>query len=803
MKRILSMTLSVLLAIAIVAGQFIGAPPVARAVADSSDELLFSDSGVHGGIPGDTISNNGGVYTPASNCWEWNSNTRVLTIDNFSYETTADYGIRFNLTAGDATIVLNGDVRITGEKAAVRGDGTTITIGGNGHLLATAMRSDGYGIEVEDGDLEILDPAEVAAIGFKAIYVSNGDVAVSGKFVYALGTGYGIQTVDGAITINGGKVLATVTGSNTTAIESDTDLVISGDAIVTATAGNAAIRSVNGGIVINTSGSVTATGGQVGLVSGGRGTHRSIDIISGDVTATGGWVDVMAMGSISIDALALYNGQNGSADYVTVLNTANMINVYSLGCGRAFSTSIAGNTVTVTGTLNGAPTLMGLDIPTGVTVIWDATLKGTFHPLINLVGEGLLVISDTGVIEASGGAAIGKRGTVSVLAEPGATLSPASGAYLVEFDASSGTATGKYTQPGIGDVPILTGTRITGEWTVTLTAPSAGSYLWSGAGTNGQTTQSITLVPLTGDVNALVTVSAGGGNGGGGNGGGGSNDKHYTVSFDTAGARAVKPQSVASGDAATKPADPIRAGYVFSGWFTDTQLTKAYDFTAKVTKDFTLYAKWTQAGGDTDEDAESPLENGEFVWYIQGDDQGNARADDHVTRAEIAVVFYRLLADPNKGDPIEGAYPDVESGMWYAQAINRLTEMGILTGYPDGTFRPNGFITRAELTAIIARLEKLTLETTNPFADVTDAHWAHGYISAVYIKGWVSGYPGGTFKPDALASRAEAVKMINAELGREYDAEKLPTESPFPDLDTTHWAYGEIIAATAYGENVL
>jgi hypothetical protein len=135
----------------------------------------------------------------------------------------------------------------------------------------------------------------------------------------------------------------------------------------------------------------------------------------------------------------------------------------------------------------------------------------------------------------------------------------------------------------------------------------------------------------------------------------------------------------------------------------------------------------------------------------------------------------------------------VPGGEWFSEPINFLVELGILNGYPDGTFQPDAYITRAEFTAVVARIEALKTGSSVSFADVQADYWASGYIAAVFEKGWVHGYPDGLFHPGENINRASAVKLTNAILGRAAGA--VPGTSPFPDLTSDHWAFGEFVSA--------
>jgi hypothetical protein len=140
----------------------------------------------------------------------------------------------------------------------------------------------------------------------------------------------------------------------------------------------------------------------------------------------------------------------------------------------------------------------------------------------------------------------------------------------------------------------------------------------------------------------------------------------------------------------------------------------------------------------------------------------------------------------------------VESGLWYAQAVNYLTSQGILSGYPDGDFKPDAPITRAELTAIVERLDSDPKTGANPFADLDGSHWAVNAILSAASKGWIAGYPDGTFKPDASITRAEAIKVVNGFLDRRQFAAGFAQAhpSPYADLTPAHWAYADIIEAS-------
>jgi len=134
---------------------------------------------------------------------------------------------------------------------------------------------------------------------------------------------------------------------------------------------------------------------------------------------------------------------------------------------------------------------------------------------------------------------------------------------------------------------------------------------------------------------------------------------------------------------------------------------------------------------------------------------------------------------------------------WYAQPVAYLASNGILKGYLDGTFRPDANITRAELATMLSRFENLRETSASAFPDVV-GHWAEKSVNSAAAKGWVSGYPDGTFKPENNITRAETVAVVNRMLERTVLKEDLPGWAPrYADLLDSHWAYADIIEASA------
>jgi uncharacterized repeat protein (TIGR02543 family) len=302
-------------------------------------------------------------------------------------------------------------------------------------------------------------------------------------------------------------------------------------------------------------------------------------------------------------------------------------------------------------------------------------------------------------------------------------------------------------------------------------------------------------------------------------GGGKNNPTVYTITYDTAslGGGSLAPQSPTSFTVEDLPVsvpNASRNGYTFAGWYLDaahnTQLVQSGGVWQITTVgDKVLYARWNNipsgpnnpggGGGTNIPDSTTPLAQfeGDHIPYIFGYPDGTVRPERNITRAEIAVIFFRLLADDEKTVPRVSNFRDVRSGAWYAQAVAYLESLGILLGYPDGTFKPDRPISRAEFAAVAARFDELDSTTENAFSDIPSTHWALSYINSAAVRGWVQGFPDNTFRPDERTSRAQVVTVINRMLQRILRTEDIPSDiTTFTDLPRNHWAYADIIEAS-------
>ena len=186
--------------------------------------------------------------------------------------------------------------------------------------------------------------------------------------------------------------------------------------------------------------------------------------------------------------------------------------------------------------------------------------------------------------------------------------------------------------------------------------------------------------------------------------------------------------------------------------------------------------------------------------YIVGYGNGEVRPQNNITRAEVATIFFRLLTDDVRDENLTktNRYSDVAATSWYNTAVSTLSSMGIITGYPDGTFRPNAAITRAEFAAIAARFDNDGDKTAAKFSDIA-THWAKDEISIAYNNGWITGYPDGTFGPQRDITRAETMTLVNRILNRQPETEDdlLPNMTVWTDnASPKAWYYLAVQEAT-------
>ena len=191
------------------------------------------------------------------------------------------------------------------------------------------------------------------------------------------------------------------------------------------------------------------------------------------------------------------------------------------------------------------------------------------------------------------------------------------------------------------------------------------------------------------------------------------------------------------------------------------------------------------------------LERGDHYAYIVGYEDDTIRPQNNITRAEVATIFFRLLTDESREAyfTTDCDFTDVNGSAWYANTVATLSNAGILAGYPDGSFRPNDPITRAEFAAIATRFDDLAAADST-FTDI-DGHWAEDAINAAYGAGWVGGYPDGTFRPNNNITRAEVMSLVNRVLDREVDEDGMLDDMlTWIDNEPGTWYYEAVQEAT-------
>ena len=171
----------------------------------------------------------------------------------------------------------------------------------------------------------------------------------------------------------------------------------------------------------------------------------------------------------------------------------------------------------------------------------------------------------------------------------------------------------------------------------------------------------------------------------------------------------------------------------------------------------------------------------------------------NMTRAEVTTMFARLLTEQIEADKTyTNTFNDVPSSYWAANYIGYMQQFGIVTGFSDGSFRPNAPVTRAQFAAIASRFEKLT-EGTKSFTDVPSTYWAAKYINFAATRGWVTGYADGTFRPANPITRAEVAavtcRLLERTADQAYVRSHLSQLRTFRDMSESHWAYWYAIEA--------
>ena len=275
----------------------------------------------------------------------------------------------------------------------------------------------------------------------------------------------------------------------------------------------------------------------------------------------------------------------------------------------------------------------------------------------------------------------------------------------------------------------------------------------------------------------------------GGNGGHGGSTR-YTLTYVSNGGTEYKAERYDSGTTVKVNKTPVREGYLFTGWYADRKLTDEIS-RIKMTGNKTVYAGWKKNVSALH--IPDMLNGDDHFAYVAGYTDGTVRPNAKITRAEVAMIFYRLLDEDVRAanESSTNTFSDVTENMWCNTAVSTIARLKIVKGRSAENFDPNAPITRAEFATICARFDHSSVEGTESFSDI-HGHWAEKFVERAAALGWVNGYMDGTFRPNATITRAEAMAMINRVLGRLPESEKdlLPGMKTWPDnADPSAWYY--------------
>ncbi|CAM3669397.1 S-layer homology domain-containing protein [Saccharibacillus brassicae] len=181
--------------------------------------------------------------------------------------------------------------------------------------------------------------------------------------------------------------------------------------------------------------------------------------------------------------------------------------------------------------------------------------------------------------------------------------------------------------------------------------------------------------------------------------------------------------------------------------------------------------------------------------YILGYQNGSFKPEQDITRAELAAIVGRITGVTTG----TAAFSDVKNGSWASTVAGPAAASGIMTGYSDGTFKPNASITRAELAAALAKLLPQsglnTSASATGFRDLAAGHWVTEAAAQLQAAGVITGYADGSFKPEQAITRAEAVTMINRLIGLDASTTQ-PGAGEWTDVASAYWAHDAILAAS-------
>lgn len=278
-------------------------------------------------------------------------------------------------------------------------------------------------------------------------------------------------------------------------------------------------------------------------------------------------------------------------------------------------------------------------------------------------------------------------------------------------------------------------------------------------------------------------------------GGNSNSSTSYTITATAGDGGSISPKGSVSASKGTDSTFTVTAkdGYKIADVLVDGKSVGAVDeYTFKdISASHTIKATFKATGGFA-------LNKDDHTAYVTGYDDGTVRPNANITRAETATMLYRLLTDERMAEikTTKHSFNDIPNGAWYTEAVATMSNGGYITGYEDNTFRGNNNITRAEFVTMLVRFIKVE-DADCSFTDVPKAHWAYSYIATAAANEWLTGYEDGTFRPEQAISRAEAMAIINRVLERGVNADGLlANHKNFTDNSTSDWYYYEVIEAT-------
>ena len=319
---------------------------------------------------------------------------------------------------------------------------------------------------------------------------------------------------------------------------------------------------------------------------------------------------------------------------------------------------------------------------------------------------------------------------------------------------------------------------------------------WLGTDGITRTSNEVLDLTVTGDMTFTAQYAKDSGSGGS------TGTARYTIEASAGHGGGISPDGrvrVSRGSDKTFRITPD-AGYEIADVLVDGESVGAvsrYTFET-VRKNHTIEAEFRAVEKAPDTGVDRWLNTTDHMAYLNGYGTGLFGPDDHMTRAQAAQMFYNLLLDQEVSAAVR--FTDVPADAWYARAVETLASLGMVEGVGGGKFAPERTITRAEFTVMAMRFARLPEGGENPFSDVTSSDWFYDQVVGAVQYGWITGYTDGTFRPEATITRAEVTAITNRLLDRAADEDYVDDHAgelrQFSDVSASYWAYHDIVEAT-------